>query len=86
MTSINQENQKRSAGREKKPVAGMLLFGGISLIMYYLLMTNQGVITESTTRGGWYAALPILAAFVFSFIHGAFASNILTVLGIVAKK
>ncbi|MFN2365901.1 MAG: hypothetical protein ABR523_05495, partial [Desulfurivibrionaceae bacterium] len=61
MTSINQENQKRSpakgsAGGEKKPVAGMLLFGAISLIMYYLLMTNQGMITESTTRGGWYAA------------------------------
>jgi hypothetical protein len=44
------------------------------------------LVTGAFTKGGWYAAFPILAALCFSFIHGAFASNFLSVLGIEAKK
>jgi hypothetical protein len=49
-------------------------------------MSHQALVTDTFTKGGWYAAYPILAAFFFSFIHGAFASNLLSVLGIEAKK
>lgn len=71
---------------KKKPVMSMLLFGCISITAYIYLMTHQELITNTFTKGGWYAAFPIVTALLFSFIHGAFASNFLSVLGIEAKK
>ncbi len=90
-TSKNKDTQARGATKsraqkKKKPVMLMLLFGCISATMYFYLMTHQGWVTETFTKGGWNAAYPILAAFLFSFIHGAFASNTLSVFGIEAKK
>jgi hypothetical protein len=58
----------------------------ISATAYFYLMGHQKLVTDTFTKGGWYAAYPISAAFLFSFIHGAFASNFLSVLGIEAKK
>jgi hypothetical protein len=49
-------------------------------------MTHQGWVSEEYTMGGWHAAYPVVTALAFSFIHGAFASNMLSVLGIEAKK
>jgi len=71
---------------KKKPVMAMLFFGCISATAYFYLMGHQKLVTDTFTKGGWYAAYPIAAAFLFSFIHGAFASNFLSVLGIEAKK
>ena len=75
-----------ATSKKNKPVISMLLFGCISLTGYYFLMSNQQLVTDTFTTGGWYAAYPILAAFLFSFIHGAFASKLLSVFGIEAKK
>jgi hypothetical protein len=47
---------------------------------------NADTITNLFTRGSWYAALPIATAFIFSFAHGAFASNLWSLLGIEAAK
>jgi hypothetical protein len=33
-----------------------------------------------------YTTLPIVTVFYFSFLHGAFASNVLSVLGLEAAK
>ena len=71
---------------KKKPYTGMLIFGAVSLSGYAALMTHQGWISEEFTMGGWHAAYPVVTAIIFSFIHGAFASNLLTILGIEAKK
>ncbi|MFT5698507.1 MAG: hypothetical protein ACI8ZB_001362 [Desulforhopalus sp.] len=100
--SVNQSTRKsttRSVGkttdtatrtqttyRKKKPVAKMAIFGALSLGAYGLLFTNEALVTNTFTLGGWYAALPVGAAFAFSFIHGAFASNFLSVLGLEPKK
>lgn len=62
------------------------VFGAISLSLYALLMIYEGNIMDIFTKGGWYAALPVGTAFLFSFIHGAFASNLLSALGLEAKK
>jgi hypothetical protein len=70
----------------KKPYVGMVVFGAISLSGYVALMANQGWVSEEFTMGGWHAAYPVVTAVIFSFIHGAFASNLLSVLGIEAKK
>ncbi len=71
---------------KKKPVASMIVFGAISLSLYVVLLTRQDLIMDTYTRGGVYTFWPICTALAFSFIHGAFASNFLSVLGIVAKK
>jgi hypothetical protein len=71
---------------KKKPYGGMIIFGAISLAGYFLLITNQKLVTEVYTMGGWHAVYPVGTALIFSFIHGAFASNLLSVIGLEAKK
>jgi uncharacterized membrane protein (DUF485 family) len=72
--------------RKKKPYLKAIFCGIVSIAGYITLFTNQEIITNNFTRGGVYAALPIAAAFIFSFVHGSFASYVLSVLGIEAKK
>ncbi len=72
--------------KKKKPYLAALIFGVISLGAYVLLFRNESLVTEKYTIGGWYTILPVGTAFFFSFIHGAFASNVLSVLGLEAKK
>jgi len=77
--------QPEPAGK-KKPYAGMVIFGCLSLLGYIALITNQKLVTEVFTMGGWHAVYPVGTALIFSFVHGAFASNLLSVLGLEAKK
>lgn len=72
--------------KKKKPYTKAIILGIISLSAYIALFSNEQLVTENFTKGGYYAAYPIIAAFFFSFIHGAFASNLLSVLGLEAKK
>ena len=76
----------KSPAVRKKPYGGMIIFGALSLAGYFLLITNQKLVTEIFTTGGWHALYPVGTALIFSFVHGAFASNLLSVLGIEAKK
>lgn len=71
---------------KKKPVLSMVVFGALSISMYVALLTHQDWVTDTFTRGGINTMWPVGTAFVFSFIHGAFASNFLSVLGIEARK
>ncbi|SDO64195.1 hypothetical protein [Desulforhopalus singaporensis] len=80
------ERAVQRAYRPKKPVGKMVFFGAISASAYYLLFSNEALVTNTYTLGGWHALFPVLTAFFFSFIHGAFASNFLSVLGLEAKK
>jgi hypothetical protein len=80
------EQKEKSPVAKKKPYAGMVIFGALSLSGYVALLANQKWVNEIFTTGGWHAAYPVVTALIFSFVHGAFASNLLTVLGIEAKK
>ena len=71
---------------KNKPYGKAIFFGLLSLGSYIGLFMNKTLVMDYFTRGGKYAALVIITAFYFSFIHGAFASNTLDVLGITAKK
>ncbi len=71
---------------KKKPILPMIIFGIVSLGSYFVLFNQEGLVTETYTKGGWYAAFPILTAFWFSFVHGSFGSNLLDVVGLQAKK
>jgi hypothetical protein len=60
--------------------------GLISIALYVLLLTKQDMINSTFGKGGWFAFLPIIVAFVFSYVHGAFTGDFWTVLGIEAAK
>ncbi len=77
---------KVSGNPKKKPIGKMILMGIISISAYIAVFTHQDIITKYATKGGYYAALPVIAVFLFSFIHGPFASYFLSVLGIEPKK
>lgn len=70
----------------KKPVSRMIVTGIISIALYATLLLKQDLINNTFGRGGWYAFLPIITAFVFSFVHGSFTGSFWTVLGIEAAK
>jgi hypothetical protein len=71
---------------KKKPVGKMLVTGALSIALYAVLLTNQDLVNSTFGKGGMYALLPIVTAFVFSFIHGAFTGDFWTVLGIEAAR
>lgn len=71
---------------KKKPYLGTVVFGALSLTVYVMLFQNEKLVTDLFTRGGWNFVWPVCTAFFFSFIHGAFASDLLRVLGLEAKK
>ncbi|MHB1361737.1 MAG: hypothetical protein ACYCW5_03950 [Thermoleophilia bacterium] len=70
---------------KKKPYLRMTALGILSLVSYYMLLTNQNLVTEYFIKGGIYAALPIITALYFSFVHGTFASDLLSIMGLSAK-
>ena len=71
---------------KKKPVGAMIVMGIISLALYATLLLNQDLVNSIFVKGGLYALLPIVTAFVFSFFHGSFTGHFWTVLGVEASK
>jgi F0F1-type ATP synthase assembly protein I len=71
---------------KKKPVAALVVTGIISVALYAVLLAKQELVNSTFGKGGLYAFLPIVTAFVFSFIHGTFTGHFWTVLGVEAAK
>ncbi len=71
---------------QPRPTGKMLAFGLLSLWLYALVFWKQDALLDAMSRGRWYAALPIVTVFLFSFVHGAFANYLWKVLGIRAKR
>ncbi len=63
-----------------------ILYGLATAALYATVFLNANTVMSYFTRGGWYAAMPIATVFVFSFIHGSFASHLWSLLGIEAMK
>jgi len=70
----------------RKPWGKTIAFGGLAVALYAAVFTNGSTVMKYFTRGGWYAALPIVTVFVFSLVHGAFAHHLWSALGIEAVK
>jgi len=69
-----------------KPWAAMLASGAASALCYALLFANEKEVMAAFTRtDGWYPALPVLTAFLFSLAHGAFTGYFWEVMGVVAR-
>ena len=73
-------------GTRKKPVGAMIVMGIISLALYATLLLKQDWLNGTFAKGGLYALLPIITAFIFSYFHGSFTGHFWTVLGIEASK
>jgi len=71
---------------KKKPFAAMIVMGVVSIALYTTLLMKQDVINSTFAQGGWYALLPIVVAFIFSYFHGGFTGHFWTVLGVEAAR
>jgi hypothetical protein len=71
---------------KKKPVGAMIVMGIISIALYTTLLLKQDLVNSTFAKGGLYALLPIITAFVFSYFHGSFTGHFWTVLGVEASK
>ena len=72
--------------KKKKPYGLTILFGIVSIALYVALLSNQDTLNGNFARGGLFAFLPIITAFIFSYFHGAFTGHFWTVLGVEASK
>jgi hypothetical protein len=69
-----------------RPIGKTVGFGVVSAVFYAAVFMNADTVMQYFTKGGGYAALPITTVFAFSFVHGAFAHNLWSLLGIEALK
>lgn len=89
---LDQEQEKITASAGKLSVAtrSAVLFGIASLGLYFLLFLFNDEIrhmAEATGRGDkTLFFVPIIIAFIFSIIHGAFTGHFWEALGVKAKK
>jgi hypothetical protein len=65
----------------------LFVTGAMSASLYFLLYFYEKEIMESFTRpDGLYPALPVIAALVFSFAHGAFTGYFWEAVGVTARQ
>jgi hypothetical protein len=69
-----------------KLVGRTIALGLGTAVLYAAVFLNSDTVMHYFTKGGLYAALPVATVFGFSFVHGAFASNLWSCLGIEATK
>jgi len=62
-----------------------IILGSLSAILIFLFYYFEAPILDWTKQGGWYFIIPIIIAFIFSFVHALFVSHFWDVLGVKAK-
>jgi hypothetical protein len=72
--------------RRSRAKGKALLFGAASIALYAAVFTFSDTVLHYCARGGFYNVLPVSAVFLFSYVHGTFASNAWTALGIEASS
>ncbi len=80
--AMAKEADSRGSGVIGKTVG----FGLATAILYAAVFMNTETVMHYFTKGAWYAALPIVTVFAFSFVHGAFSNYLWEALGIQAPK
>lgn len=76
----------KSQTKRKRNLVKTAVMAAASVGLYTALFANEGRVITYFTKGGAYAALPVLTAFAFSIIHGSFASQCLEMLGLTASS
>ena len=71
----------------RKPYLKLCVSGTASCILYLLLYFHEAEVMRAFTRtDGLYPLLPVGAALLFSFVHGAFAGYFWDILGITGRR
>jgi len=70
---------------KKQALIRMIGFGAASAVVYAAAFQHADAFADLCSRGGAYAAMPIATVFLVSYVHGGFASNLWSALGITAK-
>ncbi|MCU0589451.1 MAG: universal stress protein [Syntrophobacteraceae bacterium] len=88
--SLDSEGDQDMASRQiiqKQRLMGKTIgLGALTASLYAAVFWNADTLMQTFTRGGWYAAYPVATVFLFSFIHGAFAHNLWSLLGVEANQ
>jgi len=74
MTTIQ---NRRSRAKRKAA-----LYGVLSIALYAAVFSFSQTVLSYCAKGGFYNVLPVTAVFLFSYVHGTFAGNVWTALGI----
>ena len=70
----------------RKSLLGLVVSGLISGSLYLALyLYHREIMAAFTRTDGWYPALPVITALVFSGAHGAFTGYFWDVLGVRAR-
>jgi hypothetical protein len=77
---------KESDSKGSRLIGKTVGLGIAAAALYAAVFLNADTVMKYFTRGAWYAALPVATVFVFSFVHGAFASQFWSLMGIEATK
>jgi len=72
--------------KKTRPVGKAVIFGVFSIAIYALLFIYEAPIIDNFAKGGFFAFLPIAAAFLISYVHGSFTGSFWSVLGVEASK
>jgi uncharacterized membrane protein HdeD (DUF308 family) len=72
--------------KKRKAKVNSLLFGILSVALYAAVFSYADELISYIAKGGVRAVIPVAMVFVFSWVHGTFASNVWTALGIEAAK
>lgn len=88
-----QSLQQRNPGRlpmsertRQRNVARTVVFGAAAIALYAAVFTHTDFITNLSAKGGFYAVVPVITVFLFSYVHGSFAGAFWSALGIEASK
>jgi hypothetical protein len=81
-TAMSSASHSSKSSHLGKAAAALAASAGI----YAAVFANETTVTTMFTRGGLYAALPIAAAFAFSFVYASFAHSFWAMLGIEAHR
>ncbi|MDD5642272.1 MAG: universal stress protein [Syntrophales bacterium] len=77
---------KAADSSRTKMIGKTVGLGLAAAALYAAVFLNTDTVMKYFTKGAWYAALPVATVFIFSFVHGAFASQFWSLMGIEATK
>jgi len=72
--------------KRRKSRLNALIYGAASIGLYAAVFAYSDQVVSFIAKGGVRALVPVSAVFLFSWVHGSFASNVWTALGIEASQ
>lgn len=64
-----------------KSIMQAVVWGVVSVALYFMVFSNQQAVMDYFTRGGFFAIPVIFTALLFSFVHGLFANYFIDCIG-----